>query len=260
VNRVYNISKRKIKMQNKVFTNSTKTVYVAGDLHGDNDSFVKILQLYEKAETDSLLLFLGDYADRGPNGVEIITRLNELLNERADITALKGNHEMYINGKPDFYPRDLIYEAKSKYSSWEKFYKDIFGPFLSKLHIAAIINNVLFVHGGVSSNINSVEDIEDKSNEKNILWSDPSPVKGEHMDRRGAGVAFGEDITKKVLSSLGLKIIIRSHEPGKAAKGPFFEHGGRVITTNSCASYGLPWKRFILKIDTTSLEYETVFI
>lgn len=247
-------------MINKVYTSTTKTVYAAGDLHGDNESFIKILKIYEKAETDSLLVFLGDYADRGRCGVEIITGLNRLLDERADIIALKGNHELYINGKPDFYPRDLIYEAQSKYSSWDKFYEEVFSLFIDKLYIAAIINNVFFVHGGISSDIKSIDDIENKSNEYILLWSDPSAGRGEQMDIRGAGVAFGEDITQKVLSSLGLKLIIRSHEPAKAAKGPFVEHGGKVITTNSCTSYGMPWKRFLLKIDTDSLQYEPLYI
>ncbi len=71
---------------------------------------------------------------------------------------------------------------------------------------------------------------------------------------------FGEDVTTRVLSSLGLKMIVRSHEPGKAAYGPYIEHGGKIITINSCASYGKPRKPFILKVDTESLKCEPIFI
>ena len=200
-------------MKNRVFTRNIKTVYVAGDLHGDNDSFMKILSFYNKAEKDSLLIFLGDYADRGKQGVEIITKLNDLLDSHENIIALKGNHELYINGKPDFAPSNLVDEAKSKYASWDTFYSEVLSQFIAKLYIAAIINNVLFVHGGVSSDIKTIHDIADGTNEKILLWSDPSLIKGEHKDRRGAGVEFGEEITDKVLSSLGLKLIVRSHEP-----------------------------------------------
>lgn len=247
-------------MKNKVFMGNVKNVYVAGDLHGDYESFGKILGRYEKLERDSLLLFLGDYADRGYNGVEIIMELNKLLDSRKDIFALKGNHEMYIDGTPLFSPCDLIYEAQIKYNSWERFYHDIMVDFLAKLYIAAVINNVLFVHAGISSGIKNIKDLEKNENEIDLLWSDPSPLRGEHPNMRGAGITFGEDVTIKVLSSLGLKMIVRSHEPGKAVNGPYIEHRGKVITTNSCASYGGRGKSFLLKVDTESLKYEPIFL
>lgn len=245
-------------MRGRVFTSSVKDVYVAGDLHGDYESFKKILD--KKPGRDSLLFFLGDYADRGYNGVEIIMELNKLLNSREDITALKGNHEMYVNGKPAFSPCDLIYEAETKYTSWEKFYSEVMAEFLAKLQIAAVINNVLFLHAGVSSDIKTVKDLAKSKNEVNLLWSDPSPLSGEHPNMRGAGITFGEDVTAKVLSSLGLKMVVRSHEPGKAAYGPCIEHGSKVITINSSAPYGKHWKPFILKVDTESLKYEPIFL
>ena len=68
---------------------------------------------------------------------------------------------------------------------------------------------------------------------------------------------FGEDITVRFLSSLNLKIIVRSHEPEKAAYGPYAEHAGKIITTNSSTSYGKP---FLLKIDTMNLKYEPLFL
>lgn len=247
-------------MSNRVFTSSSKQVYVAGDLHGDYDHFRKILDVFEMSGKGSLLLFLGDYADRGLHGSEIIIQLNKLLDSRKDIVALKGNHEMYRNGKPTFAPCDLIYEVATKNGSWKKFYHDTMLGFLSKLHIAAVINSVLFVHAGIFSSIKSVKDLENPESEINLLWSDPSPVKGEHPNRRGAGIEFGEDITTEVLSSIGTKIMVRSHEPNKAAEGPYIEHGGRVVTTNSCTSYGKPWKPFILKVNTEKGTYKPVFL
>jgi predicted MPP superfamily phosphohydrolase len=247
-------------MKYKVFTGDIKNVYVAGDLHGDYESFKKILEGFKKSEKGSCLLFLGDYADRGIRGLEIITELNKLLDSRRDVIALKGNHEMYINGRPFFSPCDLIYEAEAKYTSWERFYQEVMIEFLAKLYIAAIINNVLFVHAGISSKIKTIKDLGKKENEIDLLWSDPSPLTGEHPNLRGAGITFGEDITTKVLSSLGLKMIVRSHEPRKAAYGPYLEHKGKIITTNSCASYGEPWKPFILKIETRTLQYEPIFL
>ncbi|MBI4697954.1 MAG: serine/threonine protein phosphatase [Nitrospirae bacterium] len=247
-------------MKNRVFSSCIKNVFAAGDLHGDYKSFKNILNIYLDHAKDSLLLFLGDYADRGPSGVEIITELNKLLRSRDDIVALKGNHESYTDGRPYFYPCDLVHEAKIKYSSWESFYKEIMHDFLSRLYIAAIVNNILFVHAGISSKIKTLDDLEDRLNEKDILWSDPSPASGERPNTRGAGITFGEDITTKALSSLGLQMIMRSHEPWKAANGPYAEHGGKVITINSCMSYANPLKPFLLKIATNTLEYKPFYL
>jgi hypothetical protein len=247
-------------MKNRVFTSKNKLVYVVGDLHGDYGSFSKIISKHKKAEEGSLLVFLGDYADRGTGGIEIITELNTFLEGKNNIVALKGNHEVYIDGKPVFAPCDLIYEAQAKYSSWKKFYNEIFLRFLSKLYIAAIINRVLFVHAGISSRIKSISDMEDDSNEEYLIWSDPYHGKGEHPNNRGAGVIFGEDVTTQVLSCLNINLIVRSHEPHKAAYGPFVEHNGKVITINSCNTYDGIWEPFILKVDTEVLHYETIFL
>jgi hypothetical protein len=244
----------------RVFTSRVKEVHVAGDLHGDYDMFRRIIKRHERPGKGPLLLFLGDYADRGPRGVEIIDELNSLLDEREDIVALKGNHELYQDGSPQFFPCELISEAEQKHGSWKAFCNDIFSAFLDRLYIAAIINRVLFIHAGIFSGIRSRADLADRKNETNLLWSDPSPVRGEHMSRRGAGVEFGEDVTAKVLSSLGLELIVRSHEPMKAAHGPYEEHGKRVITVNSCATYGEPWKPFLMKINTETLVREALFL
>ncbi|RJQ55709.1 MAG: serine/threonine protein phosphatase [Nitrospiraceae bacterium] len=247
-------------MVNKVFTGNTAVVYAAGDLHGDYQSYETILNIYEKNRKDALLVFLGDYADRGLYGVEIITELSRLLDTRDDIVALKGNHEIYRDGRPAFYPCDLINEADRKVDSWAKFYQDVMLGFLSKLYIAAIIGKVLFIHAGISSNIHSARDLSNPENEKNLLWSDPFHMKGEHKNPRGSGLLFGEDITQKTLSLLGLKMIVRSHEPYKAAFGPYVEHEGKIVTVNSCTTYGGLRKPFILRIDTATPGYEPIYL
>lgn len=248
-----------VEMGRGVYKGEQGIVYAVGDLHGDYGSFRKALALPGREE-GSLLLFLGDYADRGPQGVEIITELSGLLDGRSDIVALKGNHEDYRDGSPVFSPSDLPREAEAKYGSWSRFYKEVMEGFLDKLHIAAAVGRVLFVHAGVSEAIRSIEDLAKEENEADVLWSDPSEAPGEHFNPRGAGVAFGEDVTRKVLSSLGLDLLVRSHEPRKAARGPHLEHGGKVVTTNACTSYREPWKPFVLKVDTRSLGYEPVFL
>lgn len=45
------------------------------------------------------LIFLGDYADRGPKGVEVIDSVEELIGKYPGrLIALRGNHEDYTEG------------------------------------------------------------------------------------------------------------------------------------------------------------------
>jgi predicted phosphodiesterase len=89
-------------------------ILVVGDIHGDLEVFEKIKNVFKKElEKDPkvCLVFLGDYADRGDFGLEVIEGLKELINEyKENVIALKGNHEDYDDeGNPNFRPCDLKY-------------------------------------------------------------------------------------------------------------------------------------------------------
>lgn len=73
---------------------------VAGDLHGDLESFERIRKLFMQTR-GSLLIFLGDYEDRGIYGLEVVEGEKDFMNKFADrVIALKGNHEDYRGGIP----------------------------------------------------------------------------------------------------------------------------------------------------------------
>jgi len=225
-------------------------ILVAGDIHGDYDSLRRILRSVDMDR--DLLVFLGDYADRGLYGVEVIDTISDLVGRYSGrVLALKGNHEDYTeDGEPTFYPCDLVYEATRKRGGWMQYFVERLKPFIGRLYLAAVIpGEILMVHGGVSSRIESLDDLRypSLSIERDVLWSDPWSGYGEYPNRRGVGVEFGVDITEKVCMKLGVKMIVRSHEPMKASTGPYYEHGGRVVTVSSTSVYG--GKPFILTID-----------
>jgi serine/threonine protein phosphatase 1 len=72
---------------------------VVGDLHGDYASFRSILDIANPAK--HLVIFLGDYADRGISGTEVLDGASRLLDRnRENVVLLKGNHEDYTeNGE-----------------------------------------------------------------------------------------------------------------------------------------------------------------
>lgn len=73
-------------------------VYAVGDVHGRLDLLKQLLGMIEKAEAAwpaerAILIFLGDYVDRGPDSRGVIELLLNGLPERFEQVFLRGNHE-----------------------------------------------------------------------------------------------------------------------------------------------------------------------
>jgi|AntRauTorcE11898_2_1112593.scaffolds.fasta_scaffold00339_21 diadenosine tetraphosphatase ApaH/serine/threonine PP2A family protein phosphatase len=241
-----------------------RRILVAGDMHGDYEGFRALKEQFD--EKNDILILLGDYADRGDAGVEIIEELSEWQRRGADnIAMLYGNHELFsAEGKPRFRPCDLLEEAERKRGSWATFFSDTMQPFLKGLYHAALLpGEILFVHGGLSPELENRYALTDPDEKlvTDLLWSDPvaENITAKFNSRRGEGVLFGEKLTRRVCSLLDVKKIIRSHQPELAKNGPAYMHSGRVITINSTASYfGQPHMVSISLADPSSLE--TVFL
>jgi serine/threonine protein phosphatase 1 len=78
-----------------------KRIYAVGDIHGRLDLLNKIVDLIAsdsegRGEAETLVVFLGDYVDRGPNSKGVVTRL--ISGPWPDVTPvfLKGNHESLL--------------------------------------------------------------------------------------------------------------------------------------------------------------------
>lgn len=52
------------------------------------------------------------------------------------------------------------------------------------------------------------------------LWSDPQPGNGRSPSKRGIGVSFGPDVTRRFLADNSLDLVVRSHEVGRLLHGP----------------------------------------
>lgn len=230
-------------------------IIIVGDIHGDYKSFRRVSNLFDPNQ--DFLIFLGDYADRGPKGIEVIDGVKELVRKYpGKVVALKGNHEDYTKeGKPTFKPCDLIYEANEKKGSWATYFKNELIPFTNMLYLAALVpGEVLFVHGGISRRVQRLDDLRYPSRcvEIDVLWSDPFEGWGEYQNTRGAGVMFGKDISKEICQKLGLKRVVRSHQPRKARKEPYMEHDGRIITISSTLIY--KGRSFALSLPVKNLD------
>jgi len=75
-------------------------IYAIGDVHGCRSHLDQLLALIEAHVTAfptrrPILVFLGDYIDRGPASSQVIDQLI-LLREHNEVIFLKGNHESYL--------------------------------------------------------------------------------------------------------------------------------------------------------------------
>ncbi|MCW3133774.1 MAG: metallophosphoesterase [Methanophagales archaeon] len=218
----------------RISPQAVKKIIVVGDIHGDMESLVHILEDIENLNADRIV-FLGDYGDRGSESVEVYYVLLKLKasERREKIIMLRGNHE----GPPDMpvMPHDLPFLFTEKYGARGKeVYKKLKELWEYLPYAVLVERRYLMLHGGLPANAASIEDIAfaheshpASSNFEEILWSDPVEGKGDFYSMRGAGRMFGEDITEKVLSAVGVKVLIRSHEP---CEGVEVRQRGKVLT------------------------------
>lgn len=191
-------------------------ITVCGDIHGQ---FFDLQELFRVGGEcpDTNYIFLGDYVDRGYHSVETFLLLLCLFVKYPyRITLLRGNHEARQTTQAyGFYD-----ECVRKFGSanvW-KACTDLF----DYLPIAALIDGQIFcVHGGLSPDIKTLDDIKaiDRRTEPpnsgaycDLLWSDPDDIEGFTSSPRGAGYLFGGDVVKQFLEQNHLTFICRAHQ------------------------------------------------
>ena len=214
---------------------------VVGDIHGDLESISYILEksnFMKKAGggEDVLLIFLGDYGDRGfysPEVYYVVLKLKELFSER--VVLMRGNHE----GPDDLLvsPHDLPTHLNRKFGkSGSSVYLKLRELFKYLYSAVLIDERYILLHGGAPSQASTRDDVayahEKHPRERHleeILWSDPwEGIKGTYPSPRGAGRLFGENVTVKLLKLFNVKALIRGHEPSE--EGFKTNHSGKVLT------------------------------
>lgn len=213
---------------------------VCGDVHGQFYDLLNIFELNGLPSEDNPYLFNGDFVDRGSFSVEVILTLFAFKCMSPSAMYLsRGNHESKSMNK--------IYgfegEVKSKLSET---FVELFAEVFCCLPLAHVINDKVFVvHGGLFSvdgvklsDIRAIDRFCEPPEEGlmcELLWSDPQPQLGRGPSKRGVGLAFGADVTKRFLQENNLDLIVRSHEVKD--EGYEIEHDGKLITVFSAPNY-----------------------
>jgi serine/threonine protein phosphatase 1 len=195
-----------------------RLVYAIGDVHGRLDALEPLLRdigadvLATRPAERPLLIFLGDYVDRGPESRQVVDRVLGLAGGAAfETVALKGNHEealLQFLDDPAFAATWIEHgggqtlasygvqpaATRTDVEAWTKV-RDAFDEalparhreFYQGLELIRIVGDYAFVHAGVRPGVA----IENQA-ERDLLW-----IRWEFLNDRGP---FG-------------KVIVHGHTP-----------------------------------------------
>ena len=173
-------------------------IFAIGDIHGCLKQLVtlqdKIFNYPQYNKEEDLLLYLGDYIDRGPSSKDVINHILQLQTEGIKSIFLMGNHEQFmidflfnkinnlsnwiINGADQtFKSYDIEVAEFIKYGFEDDNIDKLRNIFLSKLtkehvyflnnfKLTYIMGDYLFVHAGINP-----EKSLSEQNEMDFLWS-----------------------------------------------------------------------------------------
>ncbi|ADH61997.1 MAG: metallophosphoesterase [Deinococcota bacterium] len=214
--------------------------YVIGDIHGCLEGLVRLLQgtglIGEEREWTggkTQLWCLGDYTDRGPDGVGVIELLMRLEREAeaagGAVNALLGNHDVILQQAYYFPERKSGFAQGGRHLTFHEMWLRAGGQEhdrarLAPRHIAwlarrpalAQVDGVLLMHSDSDSYLHygsSVEEINARI--KKVLHSDDYRAWDRLEERLAARLAFWGGLEKALdfLGRMGAERLLHGHTP-----------------------------------------------
>lgn len=215
---------------------------ICGDTHGQFFDLLEIFRLNGFPSAQHSYLFNGDFVDRGSWSTEIALLLYayKMLYPKSFFLN-RGNHET------DDMNRVYGFEGECKAKYSERLFK-VFSESFSALALATLVGGRFFVlHGGLFSDDDiSLDDVRKLNRHAQrqpgqsglmmeMLWTDPQKPNGRGPSKRGVGMQFGPDVTKRFCERNKIEAVIRSHEV--RMDGWEAEHDDRCYTVFSAPNY-----------------------
>ncbi len=176
-------------------------------------------------------MFLGDYVDRGPDSPGNLALLLEAkLAHPGSVHLLMGNHEGWAAAP--FTPADFWRGLPPEEA-------EALGALLLRLPLAAHHPaGVLALHGALPDvgTLADLAHVEPGSPAwRAMAWGDWRDGPGYAFGSGAFGrPAFGRDHFLRVAGRLGIRVLVRSHQPGT----PLFLYDDRLLTLFTSRAYG----------------------
>ena len=155
----------------------SKRIFAVGDIHGSFDKLEAMMEILPwDRDAGDLLLFIGDYVDRGPQSSDVVDLLVQLKRAGGNFAFLKGNHEKMLL---DFYVEQkdqMLYVANGGAETIASYVEGAIGrkafvlpedhlEFLLSLKLYHETEDYIFVHAGLRDGIPLPEQTEE-----DLLW------------------------------------------------------------------------------------------
>ena len=204
-------------MDIKTIETKGKKIFVFGDIHGCISEFNSLFSYLEEnhiISASDILVFIGDYIDRGINSNDVIEQLIEIRYNYPESYFLKGNHEDMFLNYFGVYPENAEAFVKnggdvtlSSYKIDQKIPSEKAVHKLSPLHFKfycelidmVITEDFIFVHGGLNPDYKLEEQTE-----IDLMWIRDEFIAREHDF--GKIVVFGHTPFKDIFIDLPYKI------------------------------------------------------
>ncbi len=155
----------------------SRKIFAVGDIHGCFEKVDALLNILPwSRDNGDLLLFIGDYVDRGHRSRDVIERLVKLKAAGGNFVFLKGNHEKMLM---DYYIHQkdmMLYVANGGAETIASYVEGGIGrkafvlpeehlEFLLSLKLYYETDDYVFVHAGLKDGVPLEE-----QNEEDLLW------------------------------------------------------------------------------------------
>lgn len=234
-----------------VLTKPSDRIHVCGDIHGQFGDLINIFKRLGTPSKTNKYIFLGDYIDRGAQGIEVmLLLLCYKLIDTQSIVLLRGNHESAeITRMYGFYDECKRRNTGPKATILWKTFVDTFNclPFAAAIGVDRPL--ILCMHGGLSPNMTNYNDINkiqrpceipDTGILCDLMWSDPNTEssigdRGWLENDRGVSHIFCADVLREFLKKNNLDLICRAHQV--VEDGYEFWADRRLVTIFSAPRY-----------------------
>ena len=252
-------------------TPSSRPIFIIGDVHGHLKKLVKLLQDAQLIDAEcswkagtATLWFMGDFVDRGPDGIAVLDLVMRLQAEAeavgGSVASLLGNHEMLLLAAYRFGRRSTglgsNFLTRWKQNGGNR--KDIAGltmrhlDWIAHLPAMALVDDYLLLHADAPFYITCGRTIDEVNATFNKLLSRSDALAWEEMleefARRGAFMhtSTGEEFARRFLRIFGGRQLIHGHTPISSVlrcqptkvDSPWIYAGGQCVNVDGGMSLG----------------------